>query len=62
MVAQQKNFYTLIKKVNLTSYDYISFSDQDDIWNSDKLHKSITAILNKNVHAYSSDVIASLVR
>ena len=53
-----KNFYTLIKKVDLTNYDYISFCDQDDIWYSDKLHKSITTILNKNIDAYSSDVIA----
>ena len=27
-----RNFYRLIRDVDLTGYDFVSFADQDDIW------------------------------
>ena len=53
-----KNFFRLICDVNLNKYEYISFSDQDDIWMSNKLSFAISEILTRNVEAFSSDVIA----
>jgi len=53
-----KNFFWLICKVNLEKYEYISFSDQDDIWLRTKLSYAVNKIVNKNVEAFSSDVIA----
>ena len=35
------NFFRALRKINLNEYDYIAFSDQDDIWLSDKLSRAI---------------------
>ena len=51
-----QNFFKLLTKVNFDKYDYISLSDQDDLWKKDKLLRAITQIKNKKVHCYSSDV------
>lgn len=51
-----KNFYRLLKDTNLNDYDYISFSDQDDLWPSNKLSTAIDKL--KNFDCYSSNVIA----
>ncbi|WP_323658127.1 glycosyltransferase [Aliarcobacter butzleri] len=53
-----KNFFRLIKDVDFSSFDYISLSDQDDIWYEDKLINSINTIKSKNLNAYSSNVLA----
>ena len=53
-----KNFYRLIKDVDISKYNFISFSDQDDIWYSHKLYNGINKIELKNLDAYSSDVKA----
>lgn len=53
-----KNFYRLIKDVDISKYDYVSFSDQDDLWFSDKLYRGISAIELKGLDAYSCDVKA----
>lgn len=50
------NFYRLIKDVDLTKFDYIAFSDQDDIWLPNKLIRAIE--VSRNVDAYSSNVTA----
>lgn len=52
-----KHFYHLIKKVPLSSYDYLALSDHDDIWQRDKLLCAIN-ILNNDFHGYSSSFIA----
>ena len=36
-----KNFYRLIQDVDLGNCDYIAFSDQDDIWEVDKLIRHV---------------------
>lgn len=53
-----KNFFRLIRDVDFSCFDYIALSDQDDIWDSDKLHHAISAIEKDNLDGYSSDVIA----
>ena len=53
-----KNFFRLIKDVDLSSYDYISLADQDDIWLPNKVSKAIKLIRDKKLEGYSSNVIA----
>ena len=53
-----KNFFRLIKDVDFNHYNYISLADQDDIWLSDKVSKSIQLIEEKKLDGYSSNVIA----
>lgn len=52
------NFFRLIKDVDFDGFDFIAFSDQDDIWLADKLAKAIRVLLDKSVDAYSSNVTA----
>ena len=53
-----KNFYRLIKEVNIDNFEYISFADQDDYWMPCKLKNAITTLTNTSSSCYSSDVIA----
>jgi rhamnosyltransferase len=53
-----KNFFRLLKSIDITQYDYIAFSDQDDIWSPEKLVNAAETIKNKKIDAYSSNVIA----
>ncbi|WP_296188649.1 glycosyltransferase [Pseudomonas sp. UBA1879] len=53
-----QNFFRLIRDVNLRDYDYIAFSDQDDIWYSDKLVRAVQALKRENAAGYSSNVRA----
>ncbi|QQA60736.1 glycosyltransferase [Aeromonas caviae] len=51
-----KNFYRLIKDVDFSSFDYMAFSDQDDIWHQDKLFNAIEKL--QQYDCYSSNVTA----
>ena len=53
-----KNFFRLIKDVDFSSFDFISFVDQDDIWYEDKLIRAIKTIEDKQLDAYSSNILA----
>lgn len=53
-----KNFYRLIMDVALNDYDYIAFSDQDDVWDSDKLLRHIKLLSTHSAEAVSSNVVA----
>ena len=53
-----KNFFRLINEINVQNYDFVAFSDQDDIWQPRKIIKGIEAIQLHKSDAYSSDVIA----
>ena len=53
-----KNFFRLIKDVDFSNFDYISLADQDDIWYEDKLIRAIKMIEDKQLDAYSSNVLA----
>jgi rhamnosyltransferase len=52
------NFFNLIKKSNIDKFDFIAFSDQDDIWFSDKVISSIKFLEKNFADAMSSDIIA----
>lgn len=51
-----KNFYRCLKDTDLTHYDYIAFSDQDDIWPETKLSKAIEKL--QQYDCYSANVAA----
>ena len=53
-----KNFFRLIRDVDILGFDYVALADQDDIWNDDKLHHAIKVIKQDDLDGYSSDVIA----
>lgn len=52
------NFYRLIRDVDFTEFEYVAFSDQDDIWLDEKLDRACSLISSNVCDVYSSDVIA----
>jgi rhamnosyltransferase len=52
------NFFRLLRNVDLTQVDYVALSDQDDIWQEDKLSYAVQKIQEFSVDAYSSNVTA----
>lgn len=52
------NFFRLIKDVEFSCFDFVAFSDQDDIWFEWKLEKAILTLQDSDYIAYSSDVTA----
>jgi len=52
------NFYRLLRDVNLTGFDYLSFADQDDLWYPEKLWRAHSLMTVKNAAGYSSNVTA----
>ena len=53
-----KNFYRLIQDVDLDNCDYIAFSDQDDIWEVDKLIRHVELMRQHQADGVSSNVMA----
>ena len=53
-----KNFYYLIRNVDVSSFDYVAFSDQDDVWLDRKLINAILLLDEFNCSAYSSNFFA----
>lgn len=51
-----KNFYRLLKDTDVSCYDYIAFSDQDDIWPDNKLAKAVQML--QQYDCYSANVTA----
>ena len=52
------NFYRLLRDVDLAEFDYLSFSDQDDIWHPEKLWRAHTLMDNEKAVGYSSNFTA----
>ena len=52
------NFRKLIARAELSNFDYVALADQDDIWNVDKLVRSIAAIQTTGAYGYSAAVNA----
>ena len=52
------NFYRLLRDVDLSGFDYLSFSDQDDLWRSDKLWRAHCLMKEQGALGYSSNVTA----
>jgi rhamnosyltransferase len=53
-----RNFFRLIRDVDLEGYGFVAFADQDDVWHSNKLQRATQAIQARRVEAYSSNVTA----
>jgi rhamnosyltransferase len=52
------NFFRLLRDADLKNCDYVALSDQDDIWQKDKLSHAVQKIQENSVDAYSSNVTA----
>jgi rhamnosyltransferase len=52
------NFYRLLREVNLSSFEYISFADQDDLWHPEKLWGAHRLMTEQCALGYSSNVTA----
>lgn len=52
------NFLRLISDVDFSEFDYVSLSDQDDIWLSEKLNAAIQLLQSTSAAAYSSNALA----
>jgi len=53
-----QNFFHLLNKVDFSSFDYVAFADQDDIWYSSKLIDAIDCMEKSHASGYSSNVTA----
>ena len=53
-----KNFFRLIQDVDFSTFDYVAFADQDDIWYHDKLTRAVQKLKETGSDGYSSDVLA----
>jgi rhamnosyltransferase len=53
-----RNFFRLIRDTAIEDFDFIAFSDQDDVWYPNKLERAIQEIRTRQVDAYSSNVTA----
>ena len=53
-----RNFFRLIRDVDLEIYDFVAFADQDDIWHPDKLQRATQSLKIHGADAYSSNVTA----
>jgi rhamnosyltransferase len=53
-----RNFYRLLCDADFADFDYVAFSDQDDIWLDNKLSLSIQKSREHNAAVVSSNVIA----
>ena len=51
-----KNFIRALHSMDVEEFDYIAFSDQDDIWLEDKVIHAIKTLEANNCHGYSSDL------
>ena len=53
-----QNFMRMFRNVDSSNFNYIAFSDQDDIWLGNKLINAVTKIQSSNSVGYSSSVVA----
>ena len=52
------NFYYLVENVDVSKFDFVAFSDQDDVWFENKLYESVKQMRLNQCVGYSADVIA----
>lgn len=51
-----KNFFNLLLHADFLGYDFVAFSDQDDVWHPKKLARSIDCLATQNCEGYSANV------
>ena len=56
--SEGQNFLDLFRNVDLTNYEYVAFSDQDDVWYPEKLACGIGKFADDFESGYSSSVNA----
>lgn len=56
--SASSNFFRLLRDADLSNCDYVSLSDQDDIWLPTKLSRAVAELQANNADAYSSNVTA----
>lgn len=52
------NFFKILSQIEFESYDYVAFSDQDDIWDPEKLSRAVCQMSEGGFEGYSSDLVA----
>lgn len=52
-----KNFYSIVRDIDISGIDYICYADQDDIWLPEKLSSAIRVIHSMQVDCYASNLI-----
>ena len=52
------NFYRLMSEVDFSGFDFVAFSDQDDLWLPNKLSRACDQLTQSGADAYSSNVTA----
>ncbi len=52
------NFFRLIREVEVSTFDFVAFADQDDIWLPGKLQRAVNCLTETNADGYSSDIYA----
>jgi rhamnosyltransferase len=52
------NFYRLLRDVELSGFEYLSFADQDDVWHPEKLWRAHAILSEENAMGYSSNFTA----
>jgi rhamnosyltransferase len=58
MGSAGKNFYHLMAHAELGDAQYVALSDQDDVWDADKLHRAVQQLQQQGADAYSSNFYA----
>lgn len=53
-----RNFFRILNEVDISEFNYVCFSDQDDIWLPDKLSRAHEMISSTEADAYSGNVLA----
>jgi rhamnosyltransferase len=53
-----QNFFSMIRDLDADDFDFVAFSDQDDIWNADKLGRAVEFLAGTDASVYSSAVLA----
>jgi rhamnosyltransferase len=53
-----QNFFSLMRTVQVGDFDFVALSDQDDIWNNDKLRQAADKLAGSQASGYSSAVTA----
>ncbi len=53
-----RNFYRLLRDVDLGEFDYLCFADQDDLWHPEKLSRACQLMKETTAAGYSSNFTA----
>lgn len=52
-----KNFMSLVRDTDLSSFDYMAYCDQDDIWLPSKLEEAVFKMRSENADCYASNLL-----